>query len=262
MSTPASSPLAPVGRMLLHQTWSELLIRWRIPAFSVTSLALPILFFTFFGLPRARVTSPDGVSIGASMLASFGAYGVGSVMVYGFGIGVANERGQRMDLLVRATPLPPAVYLAAKVLVALLFALVSVLVLIAYGMAVGGIRQPPGVWGAMILGLLAGSLPFAALGFWIGYASGPHAAPAIANLVYLPLAFASGLFMPVHQLPGFVQDIAPYLPTYHLAQLAWSAVGRRSGSVAVSLACLFGYGALFLALAVRAYTRDRRRKFD
>ena len=31
----------------------------------------------------------DGVSIGAYLLASFGAYAVGNVMVYGFGIGVA-----------------------------------------------------------------------------------------------------------------------------------------------------------------------------
>ena len=247
--------------MLLWQTWSELLIRWRIPAFSVTSLALPLLFFTFFGLPLARRTSPDGVSVGAQMLASFGAYGVGSVMVYGFGIGVANERAQRTDLLVQATPLPPAIYLLAKVLVALLFALVSVLVLIGYGMAVGGIRQPAAAWAAMVLWLLAGSLPFAALGFWIGYASGPHAAPAVANFVYLPLAFAAGLFLPMRQLPGIVQQIAPYLPTYHLAQLAWGAVGAGSGSVATSLAWLLGYAALFLALAVRAYTRDQRRKF-
>jgi ABC-2 type transport system permease protein len=255
-------PLAPVGRMLLRQTRSELLIRWRIPAFSVTSLALPILFFTFFGLPGARLTSTEGVSVGAFMLASFGAYGVGSVMVYGFGIGVANERAQRTDLLVRATPLPPAVYLLAKVLVALLFALLSVLALIAYGMAVGGIRQPAGVWMAMVWRLLAGSLPFVALGFWIGYASGPHAAPAVANFVYLPLAFASGLFLPLAQLPSFVQQIAPYLPTYHLGQLAWSAVGAQSASPAVSLAWLLGYGALFLALAARAYTRDQRRKFN
>ena len=47
-------------------------------------------------------------------------------MVYGFGIGVANERGMKVDLLMRATPLPPAVAVLAKVLVALAFALVSI----------------------------------------------------------------------------------------------------------------------------------------
>ena len=41
--------------MLLAQTRSELLMRWRVPAFSVTNLVLPIVFFTFFGLPVARL---------------------------------------------------------------------------------------------------------------------------------------------------------------------------------------------------------------
>lgn len=260
--TPGASPaLASLPRMLAAQTRSELRVRWRIPAFSVTSLALPALFFTFFGLPFARTTDGDGVNVGAYMLASLGAYGVGSVMVFGFGIGVANERAQRLDVLARATPLPPALALAAKVLVALLFALLSLLLLIGYGIVVGGIRQPLAVWISVVARLLAGSLPFIALGFWIGYAVGPHAAPAVANFVYLPLAFASGLFLPIGQLPGFVQRLAPYLPTYHLGQLAWSAVGARAEPVLVSLAWLAGYTAVFLVLAVRAYARDQHRKF-
>ena len=52
--TGAGTAVAPLGRMLLTQTWSELRIRWRIPAFSVTIVALPVLFFTFFGLDAIR----------------------------------------------------------------------------------------------------------------------------------------------------------------------------------------------------------------
>ena len=113
----------------------------------------------------------------------------------------------------------------------------------------------------VIARLLAGSLPFIALGFAIGYLSGPHAAPAVANLIYLPLAFASGFFVPVGQLPGFAQAIAPFLPTYHYAQLAWSALGAGSETLGTSLLWLAGYTALFLTLAVRAYRREERAKF-
>jgi ABC-2 type transport system permease protein len=179
--------------MLLAQTWSELRIRWRIPAFSVTIVALPVLFFTFFGLPYARQTLPNGTSLGAYLLASFAAYSVGSVMVFGFGIGVATERGLKVDVLMRATPLPPFIAILAKVLNALAYALLSLVVLIGYGIVVGGIRQDLTVWLDMIARLLAGSVPFIALGFAIGYLCGPNVAPAVANLVYLPLSFASGL---------------------------------------------------------------------
>jgi ABC-2 type transport system permease protein len=245
--------------MLLKQTASELRIRWRIPAFSLTNLALPLVFFTFFGLPFATLTRPDGVSVGAYLLASFGAYAVGSVMVYSFGIGVDNERGQMIDLLLRATPLPPLVHVVAKALTALVFGLLSLVLLIAYGALVAGVAQSATVWLTVIGRLLAGSLPFIALGFFIGYTAGPHAAPAVANLVYLPLAFASGLFVPLTQLPAFVQAIAPYLPTYHYAQLAWSAVGAPAEGLGVSLLWLGGYTVLFFAAAMRAYRREERR---
>ena len=198
--------------MLLAQTWSELRIRWRIPAFSVTIVALPVLFFTFFGLPYAGQTLPDGTSLGAYLVASFAAYSVGSVMVFGFGIGVAIERGQKVDLLMRATPLPPLIAILAKVLNALVYALLSLVVLIVYAVVVGGIRQDLTVWLDMIARLLAGSVPFIALGFAIGYLCGPNAAPAVANLIYLPLTFASGLFMPLSQLPGFVRASRPTCP--------------------------------------------------
>ena len=252
---------APLLQMLLAQTRSELLMRWRVPAFSVTNLVLPIVFFTFFGLPVAHVVRGDGVSIGAYLLASFGAYAVGNVMVYGFGIGVANERGMKIDRLMRASPLPPIVFMLAKVLTALVFSLVALVLLIGYGIVVGGIHETPAVWATIIVRLLAGSLPFIALGFAIGYWSGPNAAPAMANLIYLPLSFASGLFVPLNQLPAFIQNLAPYLPSYHYAQLAWSALGAGRESLWVSLLWLGGYTALFLALAVRSYRREERAKF-
>jgi ABC-2 type transport system permease protein len=247
-------------RMFLAQTGSELRIRWRVPAFSLTSLALPVVFFTFFGLPVAGLTRPDGVSVGAFLLASFGAYAVGSVMVYAFGIGVAVERGMKVDLLMRVTPLPPAVYLAAKVVTALIFALACVVVLVAYGVAVGGVRQPLAVWALMTAELLAGSLPFIGLGFAIGYLAGPNSAPAVANLLYLPLAFASGLFVPPGQLPAFIRRLAPYLPTYHYGQLAWGSLGAATEPPGTSLAWLAGYAVLFFAIALRAYRRDEGRR--
>ncbi|HEY7541244.1 MAG TPA: ABC transporter permease [Methylomirabilota bacterium] len=252
---------APLLRMLLAQTRCEILMRWRVPAFSLTNLVLPIVFFTFFGLPVAHIVRGDGVSIGAYLLASFGAYAVGSVMVYGFGIGVANERGMKVDRLMRASPLPPLVLMLAKVLTALAFSLLSLVLLIGYGIVVGGIHQTPAVWAAVVVRLVVGSLPFIALGFAIGYWSGPNAAPALANLIYLPLSFASGLFVPLNQLPGFIQNLAPYLPSYHYAQLAWSALGAGRESLGVSLLWLGGYTALFLALAVRSYRREERAKF-
>jgi ABC-2 type transport system permease protein len=67
--------------------------------------------------------------------------------------------------------------------------------------------------------------------------------------------------MPITQLPGFVQRIAPYLPSYHYGQLAWSAVGAPSEPLLTSLAWLAGYTALFMAITTRAYRREQSLKF-
>lgn len=257
-----SLALAGLGAILLAQIRSEVRLRWRVPAFSASNLVLPVVLYSFFGLPFAGRLTPRGLDIGVVLLTSFAAYAVGQVMVYGFGIGVAMERGQRIDVLMRATPLPPAIHLAAKVVVAMLFGLLAALILFAYASVVGGIRLAPGLWVSVIARLLAGSLPLIALGFWVGYVAGPNAAPAVVNLIYLPLAFASGLFLPLDQLPQFIQRLARYLPTYHYAQLAWSAIGAAREPVAVSLVWLAGYTVLLLSLAARAYRRETSRKFD
>jgi len=143
---------------------------------------LPVVLYSFFGLPFAGQTGPRGLDIGVVLLTSFAAYAVGQVMVYGFGIGVAMERGQKIDLLMRATPLPPGVYLAAKIVVAMLFGLLAALILFAYATVVGGVRLAPGLWASVIGRLLAGSLPLIALGFAIGFVAGPNAAPAVVTL--------------------------------------------------------------------------------
>ena len=252
---------APLGRVFLAQARNELRMRWRLPAFSATTLLLPVVLFSFFGLPLVGRTGASGLDVGAVVLTSFAAYAVGQVMVYGFGIGVAVERGQKIDVLMRATPLPPGAYLAAKVLVAMVFGLLAVVLLFVYAGVVGGIWLAPAVWVNVIVRLLIGALPLIALGFAIGYVAGPSAAPAIVNLVYLPLAFASGLFMPLEQLPDFIQRAAPYLPTYHYAQLAWSAIGAGREPVLTSVTWLAGYAALFLWAAARAYHREAARKF-
>jgi ABC-2 type transport system permease protein len=101
------------------------------------------------------------------------------------------------------------------------------------------------------------------LGFALGYISSPNAAPAVVNLVGLPMYFASGIFIPVSQLPDFIQKVAPYLPTYRYGQLAWSAVGvSTTDSIQVNVVWLAGFSLAFLIVAIWAYRLDDSRKFS
>jgi ABC-2 type transport system permease protein len=253
--------VAPVPRMLFMQIKSLLLNYLRIPAFSVTSLALPLMFWLFFGLPIAHNITKGGISVGAYVLCSFAAYAVSSMMVFNFGIGVATARGQKTDLLQRATPLPSWVSIAAIIVNALVFALISVVLLILFAGVTGGVWLNLVTYLSLIGRVLLGSLPMIGLGMAIGYSAGPNAAPAVTNLIYLPMAFASGLFIRPESLPDIVQKITVYLPLYHYGQLSWDTVGGASEPLWKAVLGLVIWAVILFAVAIRAYRLDQTRKF-
>jgi ABC-2 type transport system permease protein len=250
--------------MLWMQFRAEFLKFWRVPAFAFFSLALPLIIFIFFGLrdPTSPYAPGSTVADGAFVMASMAAYTVGNVMVFSFGIGVAVERGQKQDILLRASPLPPAIFLLAKVLNALVFSLIALTVLFVFAHFAASVNLGATAWVTLAGRLLLGSLAFIMLGFALGYLAGPNSAPAVVNVIYLPIAFASGIFIPTQFLPDFIRWLSPYLPLSPFAQLAWSVLGVKTDqSVASNYALLGAYAIAFFLLALWAYRRDTSLKF-
>ena len=144
------------------------------------------------------------------MLATYGAFGVIGAALFGFGVSVAIERGQGWMRLKRVSPMPPLAYFVAKVVT---------------GAAVSRPhhRRPvrPGrdrrrraharrrSGSPSHSSSSPGPCPSRAMGLAFGYLVGPNSAPAVLNLVYLPMAFASGLWIPISQLPALVQSARP-----------------------------------------------------
>lgn len=250
-----------IGPMLLQQARSEFFKLWRIPMFSVPTLLFPILLFLLFGAPIAGETLTNGISVGKYVMASFAAYGVLGIAFFSFGIGVANERGQGWTRLVRATPMRPWVYFAGKIAMALLFATLLLLFLFLVAALVASVLMSPGEYALLVVTLALGMLPLVTAGLALGYWAGPNSAAAIANLIYLPIAYASGFLMPVQSLPQFVQSITPYLPPYHYGQLAWRAVGLDDDQLALHIAWLIGTAVVFGLLAAWGYRRDNGKQF-
>ena len=147
-------------------------------------------------------------------------------------------------------------WFGAKIGMALAFSAIIVACLSILGVSLGGVHFPPAVWPMLFIALVAGALPFCALGLAIGYAAGPNSAPAIVNIVYLPISFLSGLWIPIEFMPKFLQKIAPMLPPFHLSQLALIISGAAKGSVVMHILALIAFTILFLAVATFAYRRD------
>jgi len=179
-----------------------------VPEFSVATILLPVIIFAIVGLPNVE----HSVNGGPYVLASFASYAVTAVMLYSFGSLLAVERGQRVDLLMRAAPVPPVAIVLARLVTALAFCLLSLVCLLLFAGLVGGIHLQPVVWLTLTARLLLGSLPFVALGFGIAHLAGPGAVSAVLNVVYIPLAVASGMFLPLDQLPATGSTVFADLP--------------------------------------------------
>ena len=239
----------------------EFLKLTRVPMFAISVFAFPVMFYVIFGLTFADQTA-GGVGMTTYMLATYGAFGVIGAALFGFGVSVATERGQGWMRLKRVSPMPPLAYFVAKVAMATIVAGLIVTALFALAATVGGVEMSTGRWAGLAVVLVAGALPFSAMGLAFGYLVGPNSAPAVLNLVYLPMAFASGLWIPISQLPEVVQAAAQFLPPYHFAQLALGTFGAsEGGGPFLHLAALAGFTVAFLVVAAWGFRRDEGKTY-
>lgn len=233
----------------------ELFKLLRLPAYSLPTLAFPVLFYLFFGVGLGS-RKAGGVTMAQYLIATYGAFGVIGACLFGFAVTVAIERGQGWLQVKRTTPMPVSAYFVAKMAMAMLFSVLVVLLLFAAGATFGGVVMPFAQAAKLFAILIAGSLPFAALGLAIGCWAGPNSAAPLVNIIYLPMSFLSGLWVPITFLPKGVQALAQWLPPFHFAQLALGAIGADAGgAVWWHVTALLISTILFTALAYAGYRR-------
>ena len=244
----------PHGRVTgayLEEMRSEILRYLRHPGFVLPTTLFPCVFYLMFGVLMAR---QGGVDIARYLLASYATFGVMAPGLFGFGVSVALERDGGLLTFKRALPMPPAAYFIGKMAMAMLMAGVIVSLLLLLATQLAQVRLDAGhVLRLYATGML-GVLPFCALGMLIGTLVKGQGAPALINLLYLPMAFLSGLWFP---LKGGLLAAAPVWPSYHLNQLALCALDMpHAGSVAGHVGVLAVATGGCLLLAARRLRRN------
>ncbi len=234
VSYPAISTRRTVGATLglyLKETKYEFYKLIRTKTFSLSVIGFPLMFYFLFGVSNRGNAMEGGMDAAKYILAGYCCFGMIGAALFGIGVGLASERSQGWLELKRASPMPPMAYLIAKCITAQAFGLIIVGVLTTVAVTMAGVRLSA-TEVAMMLGMtLAGTVPFAAMGLLIALLVPANAASGVVNLIYLPMSFMSGLWIPIHMLPKFLQPIAPYLPAFHLSQLMETVFGyQRAGS--------------------------------
>ncbi|HZX81281.1 MAG TPA: ABC transporter permease [Lysobacter sp.] len=253
MNTLAPTARPNVLRAYRLEVRNEFLRLLRSPSFAVPTLVFPPMFYVLFAIV---LNHKGGAQVATHLLATYGVFGVMAPGLFGFGVAIAMDREQGFLALKRAQPVPPGAVLASRMAMAMVFAAVISLLLLAIGIGFGGVRLSALQMVALVLVDTLGVLPFCAIGLFVGSIASGQGAPAVINMLYLPMAFLAGLWMPLSMLPSIIGTLAPLWPAHHLAQIALQVVGASSdGRAGLHVAVLAAYGLVFFVAARRRLAR-------
>jgi ABC-2 type transport system permease protein len=238
----------------------EFLKSLRTPAFAVPTLFFPIMFYVLFGILLGSLRGNSDMAL--YTFATYGVFGAMGPGLFGFGVSLAIEREQGLLTLKQALPSPPGAYLLARAAMAMLFVAIIAALLMVLAVTLGKVPLTLSQ-GALLFAIdVLGALPFCAIGMYVGSLVSGQASPAIVNLIFLPMAFLSGLWLPLQYMPKMLQDMAALWPSYHLAQLALDVVGgQANGATGAHIAALSGVTVLCFWLAMRRMYRGGLRLF-
>lgn len=225
---PAGVAIAMSPRRLLRaygmEAKFEFVKSMRTAAASIPFLLLPIPLYLFFGvmlaggMPEMR-TNPQ---LADFIFAGWATFAVMMPAIFGVGCSLAVERTAGLHKLKRAQPAPGGAYILAKLAMSLAFATLALVELLVVAVLTGQITMSGWPLVGFALTMILGALPFSAIGLWVGAYFSGSAAPAITNLIFLPMLWLSGMFFP---LPGIMRKLVVIWPAFHLNQAGLAAAG-------------------------------------
>jgi ABC-2 type transport system permease protein len=256
LNLPRTNTLTRSMPIFLRETRYEFIRLLRTRSFSFSVVGFPVVFYLFFGIIMNRGQHIGAISVAKYVLASYAVFGMVGAALFGIGVGLAADLAAGWLELKRASPMPPLAYVLAKCCSAVFFGILIVSLLALMGITLGNVSLSFAEYARMIALTVVGVIPFVCMGLALALLVPFSAAPGITNMIYLPMSFCGGLWVPLMFLPHFMQTIAVLMPTYHLGQLMLGAFGYAStGSTLSHWEGLLGFTLLMLGVAAVALRR-------
>ncbi|MDG4863712.1 ABC transporter permease [Streptomyces sp. T-3] len=224
--------------------------------FVIFGIGMPVLMYLLF----TNIGTGDGDSGAwktASMvgMAAYGALGA----ALSTGTGVAEDKTLGWLRQLRITPMSPRQVVAGRALTGSVIVLPAIVAVLAAGGLVNGVRLEAWQWGALVLLLWLGALPFTLLGLGNGYRLTSAQTTGVVNVACnLGLSILGGLWFPIELFPGWLRSLSGFTPTNRFADLGWATTHGALpglGTVAILTAWLL----LFGSYAVLSYRRAAAR---
>lgn len=205
-------------RHLFAECALTLRILFRQPGFWIPTVLFPAMLYAFFG------AQSGGGAWAANAMASFAVYAVLGVGFFQFGVSVAQDRESPFATWQKTLPGHVANQWVARILASLVFITIAVLLVVALALIMTETRLAAGAWARLALVCAMCSVTATMMGIALGSVTTARAAVPVANLVYLPLAYLGGLWVPPMFMPSAIARISEWTPTRAMGELGWAAV--------------------------------------
>jgi ABC transporter DrrB family efflux protein len=241
----------------------NLLIWLKVPAFIVFTVIQPVMFtllfrYVFGGALKVPVPGGYVNYLLPGVIGQTAAF-----TSFGTAISLAMEMKEGVIDRLRSMPISRSAVLLGRLGADLVRLLVTVLIMIGVGYAVG-FRFHGGILGPIemvALSLLLG-LATCCISAFIGLAIRDEESVQAFGLIWVfPLTFVSSAFVDVHTMPGWMQAFANNQPISQMVEaMRATALGNPPGAplsnhVWVGALWMLGIMLVFIPLAVRAYRR-------
>jgi ABC-2 type transport system permease protein len=247
-------------RLLAHEIRVQQLLFWRNREAAIFTFLLPIIFFLMFGAIYGNSLIDHRYTGAAFLVAGMIGYGVAAVAFAGLAITTVIRRESGVLKRIRATPLPPATYLAAVLISTLIVFAIESVAIVVLGRVLYGVRFPSQPL-SLALALLLGAAAFAALGLGItSLVRSAEGSSAVINMVYLPMSIVSGTFFSTRNYPGFLKAIAEFLPLTHFTALTRHIMldGRPIWTQGTPVGAVALWGVAGLVAAIKGFRWEPR----
>lgn len=244
-------PRSAFGKLL----FTEAKLAWRQPIGLIYGLGFPVLLLVIFAsIPSFR--KPQATLGGLTYLSVYipilMAFVLASLGLIGLTAPLATYREQGVLRRLSTTPLPRSWVLAVQLVLNLAVAAVAILLIVVVGVAAFGVHGPKQVPGFILTVVLMAAALFA-IGLWVAaIARNAQVGAAIGNLLFFPMMFFAGLWVPRNVMPAVLRHISDYTPLGAGVQGLQSAM-QGSFPPARALLVLTAYAVLFGIVAVRFF---------
>jgi ABC-2 type transport system permease protein len=213
--TTVAPPAAVRGSALGRLTVTELKLLARERVRLIVSLGIPLVLLIIFGsIPFYK--HPQKVFGGITLLQEYVpilvAYSLAALSLTALPMVLADYRDKGVLRRLRTTPVGPVRVLAAQVLIDLAVSVVAVTLTLTVARTAYGVYLPRELAGFALAALVA-TAALMAIGLFIAaMAPTGRAAVLTGQMVFLPMMFFAGLFIPVPAMSPAVQHVSHATP--------------------------------------------------